>query len=201
MGLVYVTTPNYIACCSRRASAIFMLLGCGVWMTIGILVMRKMISFKYLRASNMNDVGYFDLLFERELPDHGIRGDRRVRHDPDARASLLARRRAGRPPEGRGTAARGTAPHAARGARPGRASHESAFDARRLHEADDRQAQAGKSFSNRRTRRKSCRAPAIAAKARSYAFMFFRFVMPFVVFVGALVYRLRHRQSRMPPSW
>jgi tight adherence protein B len=45
--MVYMTTPKYIAILWTTKAGMF-LLGCGaVWMTIGILVMRKMINFKY----------------------------------------------------------------------------------------------------------------------------------------------------------
>jgi tight adherence protein B len=47
MGVVYVTTPDYIMMLFREHLGNLMLLGCVVWMSIGILVMRKMINFKH----------------------------------------------------------------------------------------------------------------------------------------------------------
>ena len=47
MGLVYVTTPDYIALLWRTTVGQFILLCSGFWMMCGILMMRKMINFKY----------------------------------------------------------------------------------------------------------------------------------------------------------
>jgi tight adherence protein B len=47
MGLVYMTSPQYIALLFTERMGNIMLVGCVVWMTIGILVMKKMISFKH----------------------------------------------------------------------------------------------------------------------------------------------------------
>lgn len=47
MLLVYITTPGYIAILWEEKLGNFMLIGCGVWMLIGILIMRKMINFEY----------------------------------------------------------------------------------------------------------------------------------------------------------
>jgi len=46
MGLVYLTTPSYITLLFTEKMGNLMLAGCVAWMTIGILVMRKMINFK-----------------------------------------------------------------------------------------------------------------------------------------------------------
>jgi tight adherence protein B len=46
MGLVYLTTPSYITLLFTEKMGNLMLAGCVTWMTIGILVMRKMINFK-----------------------------------------------------------------------------------------------------------------------------------------------------------
>jgi tight adherence protein B len=46
-GLVYLTTPDYIKLLFTERMGNLMLVGCGVWMSIGIAVMRKMISFKH----------------------------------------------------------------------------------------------------------------------------------------------------------
>lgn len=47
MLLVYITTPEYIALLWRTTHGNFMLLGSGVWMSCGLLMMRKMINFKF----------------------------------------------------------------------------------------------------------------------------------------------------------
>jgi len=46
MGIVYLTTPAYIARLFTEKSGNLMLAGCVVWMSVGIMVMRKMINFK-----------------------------------------------------------------------------------------------------------------------------------------------------------
>jgi tight adherence protein B len=47
MTMVYVTTPAYIAILWTTKTGQFLLILAGIWMTCGILVMRKMINFKY----------------------------------------------------------------------------------------------------------------------------------------------------------
>jgi tight adherence protein B len=47
MTLVYITTPHYIAFLWTTKTGQFLLLVAGIWMTIGLLVMKKMINFKY----------------------------------------------------------------------------------------------------------------------------------------------------------
>jgi len=47
MMMVYLTTPNYIAILWTAKMGQFLLLIAGIWMTMGLLVMRKMINFKY----------------------------------------------------------------------------------------------------------------------------------------------------------
>ncbi len=47
MGLVYMTTPQYISLLFTERFGNFLLLVCAVWMGLGITVMKKMISFKY----------------------------------------------------------------------------------------------------------------------------------------------------------
>jgi tight adherence protein B len=47
MGIVWTTSPQYIDLLFTERMGNLMLIGCVVWMTIGILVMRKMISFKH----------------------------------------------------------------------------------------------------------------------------------------------------------
>ncbi|HSC61845.1 MAG TPA: type II secretion system F family protein [Rhizomicrobium sp.] len=47
MGLVYMTSPLYISTLFTERMGNLMLLACVVWMCVGILVMRKMISFKH----------------------------------------------------------------------------------------------------------------------------------------------------------
>ena len=46
MTLVYVTSPDYIKLLFTEELGNLMLLGCAVWMITGILIMKKMISFK-----------------------------------------------------------------------------------------------------------------------------------------------------------
>jgi tight adherence protein B len=47
MMLVYISTPAYISLLFTERMGNIMLAGCAVWMTMGILVMKKMISFKH----------------------------------------------------------------------------------------------------------------------------------------------------------
>jgi len=47
MTLVYVTTPDYMKVLFTEKMGNLLLAGCLVWMSIGILVMRKMINFKH----------------------------------------------------------------------------------------------------------------------------------------------------------
>jgi tight adherence protein B len=47
MGLVYLTTPDYIALLFTDTFGNFLLLCCATWMSAGIFIMKKMISFKY----------------------------------------------------------------------------------------------------------------------------------------------------------
>jgi len=47
MILVYITTPAYITLLWTTQFGQFLLAAAGVWMTTGILVMKKMINFKY----------------------------------------------------------------------------------------------------------------------------------------------------------
>ena len=47
MGLVYMSTPDYIALLFTQDMGKLMLAGCVTWMFIGIMVMKKMIAFKF----------------------------------------------------------------------------------------------------------------------------------------------------------
>jgi tight adherence protein B len=47
MGLVYATTPEYITLLFTERFGNFLLLCCATWMSVGIFVMKKMISFKF----------------------------------------------------------------------------------------------------------------------------------------------------------
>jgi tight adherence protein B len=47
MGMVWLSTPSYIDSLFTERMGNLMLLGCGIWMTVGIFVMKKMISFKH----------------------------------------------------------------------------------------------------------------------------------------------------------
>jgi tight adherence protein B len=45
--LVYITSPQYIELLWTTSTGRFMIAGCGVWMSIGVFVMRKMINFDF----------------------------------------------------------------------------------------------------------------------------------------------------------
>jgi tight adherence protein B len=47
MGIVYVTTPAYIALLFTERTGNLILAGCAFWMSAGVFVMRKMINFKH----------------------------------------------------------------------------------------------------------------------------------------------------------
>jgi tight adherence protein B len=47
MGIVYLTTPNYISVLFTERMGNLMLAGAVLWMAVGIFVMRKMINFKH----------------------------------------------------------------------------------------------------------------------------------------------------------
>jgi len=47
MGIVYITTPSYIALLFKERTGNLMLAACAFWMSVGIFVMRKMINFKH----------------------------------------------------------------------------------------------------------------------------------------------------------
>ena len=47
MGMVYLSTPNYISILWTEKLGQFMLFGAALWMSCGIFVMKKMIAFKY----------------------------------------------------------------------------------------------------------------------------------------------------------
>ncbi len=47
MALVYITTPDYINLLFEERMGNAMLIGGGIWMLLGVLVMKKMISFDY----------------------------------------------------------------------------------------------------------------------------------------------------------
>jgi tight adherence protein B len=47
MGMVWLSTPSYIDSLFTEHMGNIMLLGCVVWMSVGIFVMKKMISFKH----------------------------------------------------------------------------------------------------------------------------------------------------------
>jgi tight adherence protein B len=46
-GLVYLTSPQYIELLWTHPTGKMMLVGCAIWMSIGVLVMRKMINFDF----------------------------------------------------------------------------------------------------------------------------------------------------------
>ena len=47
MMMVYITTPNYIEPLFTTRAGNLMLAGCAIWMSIGVFIMKKMISFKH----------------------------------------------------------------------------------------------------------------------------------------------------------
>jgi tight adherence protein B len=47
MGIVYMTTPEYIGKLFTEKAGNLMLAGCVIWMSIGVFVMKKMIDFKH----------------------------------------------------------------------------------------------------------------------------------------------------------
>jgi tight adherence protein B len=47
MGIVYLTTPEYIKLLFTERTGNLILAGCVIWMSVGIFVMRKMINFKH----------------------------------------------------------------------------------------------------------------------------------------------------------
>lgn len=47
MGLIYLSTPDYIMPLFQVRLGNLMLMGCVAWMTLGVFVMKKMIAFKY----------------------------------------------------------------------------------------------------------------------------------------------------------
>lgn len=47
MFLVYLTTPDYISLLWTHPTGQFMLVGCALWMSIGVFVMKKMINFDF----------------------------------------------------------------------------------------------------------------------------------------------------------
>ena len=47
MILVYLTSPDYISLLWTHPMGRMMLVACGVWMLMGVLVMRKMINFDF----------------------------------------------------------------------------------------------------------------------------------------------------------
>jgi tight adherence protein B len=47
MALIYISTPNYIMPMFQQEVGNLMLGGCVVWMATGVMVMKKMVSFKY----------------------------------------------------------------------------------------------------------------------------------------------------------
>ena len=47
MGLVWLTTPDYISLLWTHPTGQFMLVCCAGWMTCGVLVMKKMINFDF----------------------------------------------------------------------------------------------------------------------------------------------------------
>ena len=114
-------------------------------------------------------------------------GDLGLRHHRDAGPAAARARRAGRPPEDRwrerreelrATPSRGAQRQARRAAR--RAHH--------LHESDAGPLQAGQYAGSRENSQEKLAQAGYRGQAPLIAFMFFRFVMPFIVFVVTLFY-------------
>ena len=51
MGLMYFAAPDYISLLWTEKIGKILLIGCGFWMLMGVLVMRKMISLRLLGAA------------------------------------------------------------------------------------------------------------------------------------------------------
>ncbi|MFK5098409.1 type II secretion system F family protein, partial [Klebsiella pneumoniae] len=47
MAIIYMTTPSFITTLWTTTAGQMMLMVAGAWMTCGLLVMKKMINFKY----------------------------------------------------------------------------------------------------------------------------------------------------------
>jgi len=47
MTLVYITSPQYISVLWTEPLGRMILVGCAFWMSMGVLVMRKMINFDF----------------------------------------------------------------------------------------------------------------------------------------------------------
>jgi len=47
MGIVYVTSPDYIALLWTEPTGRMMLAGSAMWMSMGVFVMKKMINFDF----------------------------------------------------------------------------------------------------------------------------------------------------------
>jgi len=47
VGLVYITSPDYISLLWTQKMGNMMLVGSAIWMSLGVLVMRKMINFDF----------------------------------------------------------------------------------------------------------------------------------------------------------
>jgi len=47
MSLLYFAAPDYISLLWAEKIGQILLMGCGTWMLLGVLVMRKMIAFDY----------------------------------------------------------------------------------------------------------------------------------------------------------
>jgi len=47
MGIVYVSTPAYLAPMLETEIGNALLIGCGLWMGLGVLVMKSMINMKF----------------------------------------------------------------------------------------------------------------------------------------------------------
>src|SRR4029450_1332992 len=69
MILVYLTTPDYISLLWTHPTGQLMLVGCVMWMSMGIMVMKKMINFDFCRCvmidflvEKLHDVRFMTML-------------------------------------------------------------------------------------------------------------------------------------------
>ena len=100
MTLVYITSPHYISLLLwTEPLGRVMLAGSAVWMSMGVLVMKKMINFDFLAhakwtrkdhapGKRIADARFLDRLDQCQDADDGVRRHRRGRDGLDARDAL-----------------------------------------------------------------------------------------------------------------
>ena len=183
MGIVYMSTPAYISLLFTERPGNLMLLGCGIWMAVGIFVMRKMINFKHLRAAMGADI--IEPLFDPDVPGDAGGGDLAFATIVTLGIPLAERDGLGqrlktwreRREELRQPITQPSTPSAA-----------TCASNRRLGQVHEGHRRALRSRQARGLRRQQEK-PAMAGyrgPTPVIVFMFFRFVMPFIVFALAL---------------